>query len=238
MKNQPDPLADPQFRDLVSRLQAQPVPEPAPGFTDRTLAHLQQAAAHRWTWTGSAARAAAAVTLLCGIGGWLFLASGPAPVARGPAPIDILMAAQRADGGWSADAENLHARYDTGLTALALLALMRSEDAPLEGPRAAAIRAGIAHLLRQQRADGRFGEDFSGTDFTHYLAATALEAAAHLFGADPAWQQAIARADPHRPAAIQMAKLNRRLAQPGTFPERWADAGGPVAHAAIQMLSK
>ena len=88
------------------------------------------------------------------------------------------MAAQRADGGWSADAQNLRPRYDTGVTALVLLALMHADPAALEGPQAPAIRAGMDHLLRQQGPDGRFGGDFSGTGFTHYLASMAVQAAA------------------------------------------------------------
>ena len=35
-----------------------------------------------------------------------------------------------------------------------------------------------------------------------------------------------------------MAKLNSHLAHPNAFPARWADAGGPVTLAAIQMLAR
>ena len=236
MKNDPDPLQEPRFEKLVAELRAQPVPEPSADFTERTLARARMAPSRPRILWFSLPRAAAALALLGAAGLWL--ARGPAPVARAPAPVDILMAAQRADGGWSADNQNRRARYDTSVTALALLALLKTDDAPLQGAQAAAIRAGVDHLLRQQQADGRFGGDFSGADFTQYLAGMALQAAARLPGADPAWIMAAARAAPHLPTGVQMAKLNHNLAHPEHFPPRWAAAGGPVTQAALQMLGR
>ena len=234
MKTPPDPLNDPNFADVVSRLRAQPAPEPSADFTERTLALAQRPPAPR---IGRIfARAAAALALIGGAGLWFVRA--PLPVAQAPAPIDVLMAAQRADGGWSASDGQLHARYDVGVTSLALLALMKAEAAPLAGPQAGAIRAGVAHLLRQQRGDGRFGEDFSGAGFTQYLASMALQTAARLPGAEADWANAADRAALNLPSNVQMAKLNGTLAHPETFPARWADAGGPVTLAALQMLSR
>jgi hypothetical protein len=115
---------------------------------------------------------------------------------------------------------------------------MHADPAALEGPHAGAIRAGMAHLLRQQRPDGRFDGDFSGKGFTHYLAGMALQTAAKLSGADPIWQTAAAQTAPHLPPEIQMAKLNSHLAHPTAFPTRWADAGGATTHAAILMLAR
>lgn len=238
MKTMPDPLEDPRFQDVVSRLRAQAAPEPSADFSDRTLARLRRIPARRWTPSGIAARAAAVLALLLGAGLWFVRMPAPAPVAKGPTAVEILMAAQRADGGWSADEQNLRSRYDVGVTALALLALMQADAAPLEGPPSAAIRAGIGHLLSQQRADGRFGEEFSGAGFTQYLAGMALQAAARLPGAETAWREAAARAERHLPTGSQMAKLNGSLAHPETFPERWADAGGPVTLAALEMLRR
>ena len=236
MKTIPDPLKNPRFEHLVSQLRAQEAPEPSADFTDRTLARLRQTPVRRFTLGKIAVRAAAALTLLFGAGLWWVRV--PVPVAKAPAPVDILMAAQRSDGGWSADERNLRSRYDVGVTALALLALMRADAAPLEGPPSAAIRAGLGHLLRQQRADGRFGEDFSGAGFTQYLAGMALQTAARLPGAEAAWREAAARAERHLPTGSQMAKLNGSLAHPETFPDRWADAGGPVTLAALEMLRR
>ena len=236
MKKTPDPLRDPRFADVVARLRAQVAPESSADFTERTLARVRQTPVRRWTFSGIAVRAAAALAVLLGAGLWW--SRSPAPVAKTPAPVEILMAAQRSDGGWSADQRNLRTRYDVGVTALALLALMRADGAPLEGPPAAAIRAGIAHLLNQQKADGRFGEDFSGSGFTQYLAGMALLAAARLPGAESDWVAAAARAERHFPSRVQMAKLNGSLAHPETFPARWAAAGGPVTLAALEMLRR
>ena len=84
----------------------------------------------------------------------------------------------------------------------------------------------------------RFGGDFSGAGFTQYLAGMALQAAAKLPGADPAWRTAAAQTAPFVPSEIQMAQFNRHLARPNAFPARWADAGGAVTIAAIQMLQR
>lgn len=235
MKSTSDPLQDPRFGELVARLRGQAAPEASADFSARVLARLREPAAVRGGIVRWALRAAAALALLLGAGVWMIR---PAEVAQAPSPIDILMAAQRADGGWSADADNLRPRYDVGVTALALLALLHADPTALEGPRAPAIRSGMAHLIRQQGADGQFGADFSGARFTQYLAGMALQAAAGHADADPAWQSAATRAAPHLPPGLQMAKLNRGLAQPDAFPARWADAGGPAAMAAIQLLNR
>ena len=235
MKSTSDPLQDPRFGELVTRLRGQAAPEPAADFSARVLARLHEAPAPRGGFARLALRAAAALALLLGAGVWMIR---PAEVAQAPSPIDILMAAQQADGGWSADAEHLRPRYDVGVTALALLALIHADPTALEGPQADAIRSGMAHLIRQQSVDGQFGADFSGAAFTQYLAAMALQAAARLKDADPAWQSAAVRAAPHLPPGFQMAKLNSSLARPDAFPARWADAGGPVTQAALQMFGR
>ena len=236
MKTDLDPLQDPRFEELIARLRAQKAPEPSADFTARTMERLRRPPARRWSYSRIALRAAAALALLLGASLWWVRA--PLPAAKSPAPIDMLMAAQRADGGWSADAQNPRPRYDTSVTALALLALMHADSSPLEGRQAVAIQAGMAHLLRQQRPDGRFGEDFSGSGFTQYLAGMALRAAARLPGAESDWVAAAARAEQHFPSGTQIAKLNGSLAHPETFPARWADAGGPVTLAALEMLRR
>lgn len=232
----PDPLNDPRFEALVSRLRAQPAPEPSADFTARTLARLHGPAARRRNLPAIALRAAAALAILCSAGLWFIRT--PAPVANSPSPVDILMAAQRPDGGWSADSTRTIHRYDVGVTALAVLALMHSDPTPLQGPGASALRSGIDHLAHRQGPDGRFGDDSSAAGFTQYLAGMALQAAARLPGADPVWAAAAAHARQHLPSNLQMAKLNATLANPGTFPERWLDAGGPVAHTAIELLKR
>ena len=236
MKTTPDPLQDPRFADVVARLRAQKTPEPSADFTERTLARARQPDARHLGWADVLWRAAAALVVLGGASFWWQRA--PAPEAKAPSPVEILMAAQRADGGWSADDGQLRARYDVGVTALAVLALMPGEMAPLGRSQAQAIRDGISYLIAQQGKDGKFGTDFSGADFTRYLAGMALNAAARLPGADPAWQAAAERARAHLPDSFQMAKLNAHLAQPDTFPARWADAGGPVAQAALALLAR
>jgi hypothetical protein len=235
MNHAPDPLKDPRFTKLLSSLRGQETPEPSADFTAKTMARLRQNPAVHKPLFSFVLRATAAIALLLGASLWML---HPAPIEKSSSPIDILLAAQRSDGSWSADSQNLRPRYDTGVTALVLLALMHADSAALDGPPAAAIRSGMAHLLSQQGIDGRFGGDFSGAGFTHYLAGMALQAAARLPHADPAWQTAAMRATPHLPPGIQMAKLNNGLAHPEVFPARWANAGGLVTVAALELLNR
>ncbi|HPC57789.1 MAG TPA: hypothetical protein PK689_02190 [Kiritimatiellia bacterium] len=232
-----DPLHDPAFAALRDRLQAQAVPDPSPDFTQRVMAALPPTRPSRTAWSTIALRVAAALALLTSI--FVFNSARKHNVASAPPdPLEILMAAQRADGGWSADPAATRPRYDTGVTALALLALVHAAPDPLAGPMAPSIRAGLDHLIRQQAPDGRFRPDHSSPPFTQYLATKAIESAALLPGADPAWKTAAGRAQTHLPPATQMAMLNRHLANPDAFPPRWVEAGGPATRAAIQMLKR
>ncbi len=232
-----DPLRDPAFAALRSRLQAQPIPEPSPDFTRRVMASLPPSRLSQTSWSTIALRVAATFAILLSI--FVFNSARKHNVASAPpSPLDVLLAAQRADGGWSADPEERRSRYDTGVTALALLALMHTSPDPLAGPMAPSIRAGMDHLIRQQASDGRWRPDFSGARYTHYLATQAIASAARLPGADPSWKTAAGRAHPHLPSATQMALLNRHLATPDAFPPRWAEAGGPATHAALHLLRR
>ena len=232
-----DPLHDPAFAALRDRLQAQAVPEPTPDFTQRVMASLPPTRPSRTAWSTVALRGAAALALLTSI--FVINSAREHNIASSPpTPLEILMTAQRADGGWSANPAENRPRYDTGVTALALLALVHASPDPLAGPMAPSIRAGMDHLIRQQAPDGRFRPDQSSPPFTQYLATKAIESAARLPGADPSWNTAAVRAQPHLPPATQMAMLNRHLANPDAFPPRWVEAGGPATRAAIQMLKR
>ncbi len=232
-----DPLRDSRFDTIRARLKEQPAPEPTAGFTDRVMASVSASRRRRRMAASGILRAAAAAALLVSVYVIHTSRERSDPFAS-LSPVEILMAAQRTDGGWSADEVQARPRYDTGVTALAVLALIHSDPSPMAGARGDAIRAGVAHLVSQQAPDGRLGADFSGSDFTHYLAAKALESATRLPGADPAWGVAAHRARLHLPTETRMAKLNHHLAHPAAFPSRWAEAGGPAAKTAIGMLAR
>ena len=70
---------------------------------------------------------------------------------------------------------------------MALLALLQADWVAGDRALAQAIHSGVAHLLEMQAPDGRFGEPTSGMDYTHYLAAKALEAASRRADAPVAW---------------------------------------------------
>ena len=175
MKKTPaDPLADARFADLIAELRAQPAPEPPADFTRRVCDRVRAASAPRGSWAAALWRVARRWRFWpARRGGWC--ARRRNRRAGGvPTPLEILMAGQQADGRWVAGGASAHSRYDTGVTALALLALMQAVPRPLDGPYAAAIRGGIAHLEQQQRQDGRFSVDFSGAAYTQYLAGMAM----------------------------------------------------------------
>lgn len=238
MKASPDPLQDPRFRELLSSLRGLPPPEPSADFVTRVLESMPPPPNHsRRTLSSVWLRVAAALAVLFAAGLWFVRA--PAPMAtRSPSPLDILMATQRADGGWSADEHRIRPRYDVGVTALALLAMMQVEPSPLAGARADMFREGISYLIAQQRESGSIGFEFPGHACTHYLASKALLAAARLPGAEPSWAQAAERASIRLPSNLQMAKLNAYLARPSDFPVHWAEIGGPATRTALQMLAR
>jgi hypothetical protein len=79
---------------------------------------------------------------------------------------------QSAGGGWCT--ENGDGRYDAGLTALALLALLGQGNTSTQGEHADAVQRGLRWLVRQQRSDGSVGFDHGETIYNHALATTAL----------------------------------------------------------------
>ncbi len=233
MKTAPDPPQNPRFADLLAPLRAQPPPSPSPDFTRQTLTRARQAEIRHAPWTLRAARLAASISILLGLGLWF--TQRPPALNTQPTAIAIVMASQRPDGSWPAAAPASHSRYDTSVTALALLALMKM-DGPLPGDYTAAIHDGINHLVRQQDAQGRFTSQFSGVNFTQYLATMAIRAAAARPDAEASWIEASRRADAIPDNSRQMAKLNQNLAHPAAFPPNWLEAGGPVTRAALDLL--
>jgi len=234
MKPSLDPLRDSQFTELLTHLHHQVSPSPSRDFTDGVMARLHQRRfIPRKRLPAAWMSAAAAAIIIFSSMSWIYYGAH-----KSSSPIAFLMATQRSDGSWSVNEGPLRSRYDTSVTALALLALMRADPAALEGPQGVAIQAGMAHLLRQQSLDGRFEIHSSSIQFTPYLAGMALQTAAQLPHAQPAWRLAAAQTASHLPSGVQMVKLNRYLAHPDSFPPRWADAGGAVTVAAIQLLRK
>ena len=238
MKPETDPMHDPQFADLVEALRNLPERETPPGTAGRIADNVICNYKRRKEIRRVMLSAAASLAVVAGTWGWLGR-SGQAETSRvpSPTPVEILMAAQRSDGGWAAG-ENVGSRYDLGVTSLALLALLQADMVAGDGALARAIHTGVEHMLAMQAADGRFGGPTSGMDYTHYLAAKALEAASRRPDAPTEWAGAYRRAAEHLPAEGQMAGLNRMLANPETLPERWAFAGGPVARTALETLRR
>lgn len=235
MKNKSDPLRDPQFSDLLNRLRDVPQLSPEQDLTERVMAGISTRDVWRPWWIRFSHVAAAAVflVLMGGIGREI-LQKRTAPLS----PVQILMSSQLPDGRWTASADRNQSRYDTEVTALALLALMEDDHACADPRSWAAIELGMEHLLRQQGTDGRFGDQHADVPFTEYLAGMALRRAVRCPQAHPQWHEAWLLTQPYLPSSEKMAGLNRQLAAPDRFPDRWADAGGPVTLAALELLEQ
>jgi len=158
-------------------------------------------------WMPRLARAAAAVLLLGGAAWGLFALRAIRPPEAGPwtaeppegGTAQWLIAAQRSDGGWNAAAEN----FEVGVSAAAILALLRAGDGASTKARDGAIRNGMMFLLAAQNDTGFFGVEFSAATYNHGLATLAALEAADRTG-DPAWAAAAGRGV-RRLAAMQDA---------------------------------
>lgn len=248
------------------RNQPEPKAPPIDEFADRVMARVRReetAAAQGGGAWGQRMRGAGTLAAGLMIGVWVGAvawglwsrhdhgtnqtASANATTLARTAAMQILLAEQTTDGRWQAggkeaDALEVHggelqASQDGALTAMALLALIRSDAEPLHGPNAAAIRAGMERLAAMQRTPRGLGDCATrGGQVAHYLTAMALQSGAALSGAEASWREAAAQAAEKSPNAEQVARLNRHLAQPGHLPEPWKKAGGPVLMAAMELL--
>jgi A-macroglobulin TED domain len=235
MKPDPDPLQDPRFAAVLKQLKEISPSPTSDGFSDAVMNRIHRKADRSRTVFASLRWAAAAVILLLAVGLWV---AEYRPKNTEHLPMQTLISYQNPDGSWSAHREGSSSRYDTDVTALAVLALIRAEPAMNDSTATRSIYAGISHLLRQQRANGSFVDSSPRVAFTSYLAGMAIQLAGTRPDAPSEWQQAALRMAPHLPRAVQMTKLNQELANPGTFPARWAEAGGPAAVAVLQVLQQ
>jgi hypothetical protein len=256
-----DPLE--AHADLVRAIRAALPEEDVPkDFTARVMRQIRHPAA-RWreqAW-GVAWRAAAAVALLLAAGALLVRGLGKAPAWRAAAdaasaaataeagsaddsPLAYLALAQRADGSWGdtgSQAADFRPRYGTGISSLALLAVVMASPDALSGEHGPVVRRGVAHLMAAMDGEGHVGAAFTGADFNQYLAAKALAAAAALPGAPEEWGRAAAlalRKVPDDPLSRErLAAMNRRLAhEEASGAAAWESIGGPVLAAALQVI--
>jgi hypothetical protein len=86
--------------------------------------------------------------------------------------MEWLVSIQEDSGKWDPDRWGGRREYTVGLTGMALLSLVRNSESFAE--KAASIERSVAFLLKQQREDGRLGDDFDGTMYNHGIAAVAL----------------------------------------------------------------
>ncbi len=111
------------------------------------------------------ASAAAALVLLLG-GLWLFGAKSTDP---GRQAVAWLCRTQEPDGSWSAAKWGGNKQFEVALTGLSLITLL--DGASGGNP---AVERAIAYLIRQQQADGQFGDRFSASPYNHGIATLAL----------------------------------------------------------------
>lgn len=233
-----DPLGErTPFADTLRALRSLPITKAPDGLADRIVAAAMESDREerrlRLRRFFRVVQVAAAVALLA-TGLHLFFAgrggtpeSARVAAAAPQTPLQILLAAQRADGAFAADEDS------TGVTALAVLALLY--NGPTAGEVAEnAIAAGLDHLVAVQHEDGTFADGHHAAN-TDYLAIKALQAAQRLPQAKPEWLVAAARGLPHLPEPAQVAALNRQLAHPEAA---WSDVQAPAVPAALALLRR
>lgn len=243
------------FSGLLRKLRSLPEPEPRSGFADRVLARVRreeavraaaEAAARRTRPLRRVAGIAAALALvwagMAGVGVWKGAGNGTdgSALARAEA-CGIIVSGQGTDGAWRVaggeGGNSFRAGRDGALSAIALMALVRSGGDPLRGPHAGAVRGGMEHLVALQSAPGGLGDGATRAGMSsRYLVAMALRAGAALPGAPAEWKAAADRAAGDMPPAAEAARLNRQLAHAASMPEPWKRAGGPVLAAALELL--
>jgi hypothetical protein len=246
------------FSGLLKQLRAMPEPEPRSDFAARVLERVKReeaeraaavAAARRYRPLRWALRAAAAVAVaalgFAGLRAVVRPAADPGAVAmaRAAAACEVIVSGQGADGGWHADGaavaggNSARAGQDGALSAIALMALMRSGTDPLGGPHADAVRSGMENLIAVQSNPQGLGDGATRLGrSSRYLVAMALRAGAALPGAPAEWREAAGRAAVAVPVDADTVRLNRQLAHAGSMPEPWKKAGGPVLTAALELL--
>lgn len=243
------------FSGVLRRLRSLPEPEARGGFAERVLERVRreeaaraaaEAAARRtrplrWV-AGIAAALALAWAGMAGVGAWKASEGGAAGQALARAEAcEVIVSEQGADGAWRAAGEaggnSFWAGRDGALSAIALVALMRSEADPLQGPHAGAVWGGMEHLIALQSAPRGLGDGATRAGMSsRYLVAMALRAGASLPGAPAEWRAAAGRAAGDMPPPAEAARLNRQLAHAASMPEPWKRAGGPVLAAALELL--
>lgn len=179
-----------QYRKLIGRLR-QPLPE----TEDRDLAPLILPRIHSPRRLPVILKAAAlfvcfiaAAALVC----VLRPQAGMNYDQRAGAAVAWLCSAQEPDGHWDAAKWGAQKNYTPGITALAVLALLKQDENALNGPHAGTICRALDYLLSQQNEEGRIGALNSGTPYNQGIATLALlEACGRL--QDARWEKASTR---------------------------------------------
>ncbi len=88
--------------------------------------------------------------------------------------LDWLAKVQEPTGAWDGEKWGGQRNYTVGLTALALLSFLGSEQVPAHGPYSDTIDRAVNCLLQQQNTEGYFGPPHSGAMYNHGIATVAL----------------------------------------------------------------
>lgn len=110
----------------------------------------------------------------------------PSPLQGGPSlpqkvafipPKEWLRKNQEENGSWKVEKWGGQKEYTLAVTSLAMLALLKDEINPFEGPSQKALEKGLGYLLKSQNSQGTFGGASSYSLQTHILATLALNKA-------------------------------------------------------------
>lgn len=115
--------------------------------------------------------------------------------------LDWLVRGQAKDGNWDAKAFGASRKYDSGVTGLALLALLARGPAELKGRRGPAIERAARYLLSAQAEDGSFKDSADNRMYCTAFAAEALAEFAVVAGRRERVVPALAKARDYLVAA-------------------------------------
>ncbi|HBA85728.1 MAG TPA: hypothetical protein DCZ95_16725 [Verrucomicrobia bacterium] len=223
------------FKPLLNELSQPPANSPSRDLAPDILARIPTEAwkKPRLIYFATLLRIAALFLCLLAGGYGLIAHHRTAGAATAPenkrflqAALTWLLKTQEADGRWEAAKWGAQKHYTVGITALALIACLKTDSDILYGPQASAVENGLRYLIAQQNTEGRLGSLNSGTPYNHGLGTLALLEAFEVQDR-PEWKEAIGR-------ALAYIRTTQRTSGAWGYP-REPDAAGNTSITAWQI---
>lgn len=243
MKNHDPELKE--FAPLIAELKEMPVHQVSPDFERRLMACVRQQPTRpneHFLQRHFLLKMAAAILLFLGVSySFLHMGGNPAfdfALNETAQEVAYILNAQRTDGSWSSAASGQDTKYDEGITALAILALLSDGQQSVHSP---AIQNALAYLGKAFGNTPLQTAKHPSTIFNHYLAAAAFQRAAEQSGGNLLWQSLSTQLTMHiskdsRSEAV-VRYIKHHIAHPHDLNPRYLEIGGPVYETALALLA-